>query len=226
MSNLINFFFLACRRKLVFLLILSIPLITGCSKQETADEVTPEKSKELRDVPRSLAYNRSEGKLTIEYKSGKKLIKDIPADSVAARNLVPFHAADEWIYDGDEFIDPDVLPEDQFYAPKAVINVECLLHREEAGGLIYAVTNYAAYPAEPIVFYEKPNPQWPGGPFINVKRQTQILGVYGSAAPLPGLPVTVTWRYTINYIYTYSGGGGVSGVRTRQYNATTVRVYY
>lgn len=93
--------------------------------------------------------------------------------------------------------------------------IDCGATEMKQDGLIISVSGYWAQPRMPIVEYISGS--------RTVTRRTQIMDLWGTAAPLPGAVVTVRWNYIINYTYNYIP---YSLPVTRQRPSFTVKVVY
>lgn len=201
-------------KRIPFLLLILF-FITSCTKDQTPQ------LKESDDYPKTLLFDHVIGKLIIEYESGKRITKDIDKDTIFSRPKVSPSGSStinsrrsiiENIGVEEELEDDDPIDPSSLAAPLTKIICGAQISRDDDGQTIIWIEGFHAYANPPIVTY----PSGSG----TVTRTTEIFDVTGGAYPIPGWPITVTWRYYINYKYRYSDGR----IRTRQVRSQTVKV--
>ncbi len=213
-------------KRLAFILF-CIFCIISCRKEHFTDSLNKPATLKNVDFVKSVNSDYVTGKLTIVYESGKKVIKDLPKDTLPHRKTLngswPTGSAKALLgaeyEDYIEFSDPMVDYNGDEYAGAAgtILNVQigCRVLRDQDTKMITGVQGFYGYVVPPISEYIAADGQV-------ATRTASMIGLTGWGAPLPGSPIFISWHGWVNVVYTWSSGP----VFTRQYERTGTKMVY
>jgi len=209
-------------RKVIFIII-GILAISSCNKEKSSNPSEMHSHLSGIDFAKSIHSDYITGKRTIVFESGKKVVKEIPIDSTSGLRVSSTSGAKGGTTtntEDEEFIEWNEVPLEEVeptLASQPLLNlfVGARLVRDRNTRQFIGHQGFYGYVSPPITYYIASNGE-------QATRTASVMSVTGTVAPLPGLPVFITYHCFVNVVYRYESGFTF----TRQYERSGNRVQY
>lgn len=163
------------------------------------------------DFIRSQNENYITGKLTTVYESGKTLVTDLPIQSIKPSPFINLKNNSQSSvkllnekYDiyttSTDVVLPDADESDTNISGIPILaTIYCQFAKDRVTGEIVQIIGFTSMIPNPSVYYTASNGQ-------AAYRTTEVIDLFGSGSPIPGLPVLIEWQYYVKCVYTYNDG--------------------